>query len=244
MAVIGPQIGSLEHGAHIIVGTPGRIEDHLRKGRLDLSFLKLLVLDEADRMLDMGFQPTLEAIVAELPARRQTLLFSATFPGSIEALAASVTREPQRVTVDEPQQAPTIEQRFYRVADEQQRRQAVALLLSQEQPTSALVFCNTRRECDEVANGLRQQGFAALPLHGDMEQRDRDQVLVQFANHSVSVLVATDVAARGLGGAGCGDQLSVGARPRGACAPHWPHRSGRSQGSRSHPLQPGRGFQA
>ncbi len=194
----GPQIGSLEHGAHIIVGTPGRIEEHIRKQRLDLSGVQTLVLDEADRMLDMGFQASLDNIVAELPDQRQTLLFSATFPDEIERIAQRVTRNAERVVVQSEAKTSTIEQFFYLVADEAHRREAVCRLLQQDRPTSALVFCNTKRECDEVTESLRQQGFAALALHGDMIQRDRDQVLVRFANRSASVLVATDVAARGL----------------------------------------------
>ncbi|WP_425050036.1 ATP-dependent RNA helicase DbpA [Pseudomaricurvus hydrocarbonicus] len=194
----GPQIGSLEHGAHIVVGTPGRIEEHLRKERLSLEHVHTLVLDEADRMLDMGFQASLDAIIAPIPRQRQTLLFSATFPEQIEKIANNIMQRPERVTVESPQEESTITQYFYPINDENHRRQAVGLLLKQDKATSAIVFCNTKRECQEVATELASQGFSALALHGDLEQRDRDQVLVRFANKSVSVLVATDVAARGL----------------------------------------------
>lgn len=194
----GPQIGSLEHGAHIVVGTPGRIEEHLRKERLNVDHVQTLVLDEADRMLDMGFQASLEAIVAPIPKQRQTLLFSATFPEAIESIARNVMREPERVTVESPTEESTITQYFYPIDSEDHRRQAVGLLLMQDKAVSAIVFCNTKRECQEVATELSNQGFSALALHGDLEQRERDQVLVRFANKSVSVLVATDVAARGL----------------------------------------------
>jgi ATP-independent RNA helicase DbpA len=194
----GPQVGSLEHGAHIVVGTPGRIEEHLRKERLNVEHVHTLVLDEADRMLDMGFQASLEAIIEPLPKQRQTLLFSATFPEQIENIARNIMVKPERVTVASVEEESTITQYFYPVNDEQHRRQAVGLLLKQDKATSAIVFCNTKRECQEVADELTEQGFSALALHGDLEQRDRDQVLVRFANKSVSVLVATDVAARGL----------------------------------------------
>ncbi|HEY7772822.1 MAG TPA: ATP-dependent RNA helicase DbpA [Marinagarivorans sp.] len=199
----GPQIGSLEHGAHIIVGTPGRIEEHLRKGTLKLDHLNNLVLDEADRMLDMGFQETLDTILGYAPKNRQTLLFSATFPDQIESIAKRVMRSPKRISVDSQHTNETITQVFYNVDDlpgngEEQRLAAVQRLLCHARPTSAVVFCNTKRETQAVADGLNAMGFSATALHGDLEQRERDQALVRFANKSVSVLVATDVAARGL----------------------------------------------
>ncbi len=194
----GPQLGSLEHGAHIIVGTPGRIEDHLGKGTLDLSFVEMLVLDEADRMLDMGFENALDFIVSKTPKRRQTLLFSATYPPQIQAMSKSMMRKPLMVKSEEGHDETSIEQLFYKVGNEQQRLEALHILLMHFQPESALVFCNTKKEVQEVAENLLQFGFDALALHGDLEQRDRDQTLVRFANKSASVLVATDVAARGL----------------------------------------------
>jgi len=195
---IGPQIGSLEHGAHIVVGTPGRIEDHLRKKTLDLSHVGLLVLDEADRMLDMGFQQSLDAILEYVPGRRQTLLFSATYPDQIRALAGRVMKSPVMVKVDEAHDSASIRQHFYRFELNKHRMAALRLLLLKFRPGSALVFCNTKRETEEVANELRSHGFSAIALHGDLEQRARDQALVRFANGSSSILVATDVAARGL----------------------------------------------
>ncbi|WP_054112740.1 ATP-dependent RNA helicase DbpA [Marinagarivorans algicola] len=199
----GPQIGSLEHGAHIIVGTPGRIEEHLRKGTLKLDHLKNLVLDEADRMLDMGFQETLDTILSYAPKQRQTLLFSATFPPEIESIARRVMKAPVRVTIDSAEAEETITQYFYNIdsldgTEEAKRLMAVRLLLCDTRPTSAVVFCNTKRETQQVADYLGEQGFSAVALHGDLEQRERDQALVRFASKSVSVLVATDVAARGL----------------------------------------------
>lgn len=195
---IGPQIGSLAHGAHIIVGTPGRVGDHLRKGTLQLDGVSMLVLDEADRMLDMGFQDELDAIVGQLPPERQTLLFSATYPEQIAAVAERVMREPERVEVEANHSADSIQQRFYPVSSDEQRIEGLRLLLMKYRPDSAIVFCNTKRETDMVADQLRSFGFTALALHGDLEQKNRDLILVRFANKSATVLVATDVAARGL----------------------------------------------
>jgi len=194
----GPQVGSLEHGAHIVVGTPGRIEEHLRKGTLKLNNLSTLVLDEADRMLDMGFQPSLDAIVEYIPSKRQTMLFSATFPDQIQSIAKRIMASPVMVQVESTHDTSTIQQHFFKVADDKQRLTALRLLLMKYRPESSVVFCNTKRETQEVADALVGYGFSAQALHGDLEQRDRDQALVRFSNKSVSVLVATDVAARGL----------------------------------------------
>jgi ATP-dependent RNA helicase DbpA len=193
----GPQLGSLEHGAHIVVGTPGRLLDHLRRGGLDLSFLQTLVLDEADRMLDMGFQEEISALIAATPPKRQTLLFSATYPEAIAAMSAAIQHEPVEVSVDEAHDEGVIEQLFYEV-DRDQRTEGLARILGHYRPESTLVFCNTKKECQEVAEALDKRGFSALAIHGDLEQRERDLVLLRFANKSASVLVATDVAARGL----------------------------------------------
>ncbi|MGB0895022.1 MAG: ATP-dependent RNA helicase DbpA [Parashewanella sp.] len=195
---MGPQIGSLEHGAHIIVGTPGRITDHLSRNRLDLSNVEMLILDEADRMLEMGFQDAVDDILGELPFTKQTLLFSATFPKQIKAMTESIMHSPKRITVKETHDNSSIEQHFYQLKDNQQRMEALRLLLLQQQPESAVVFCNTKRETQQVADELADLGFSALALHGDLEQRDRDRVLLRFANKSLNILVATDVAARGL----------------------------------------------
>lgn len=194
----GPQLGSLEHGAHIIVGTPGRVEEHLTKGSLKLDDLTTLVLDEADRMLEMGFQPALDAIVAFAPTQRQTLLFSATYPKQIEAMAAALMQQPQLIKVESSHNNLSISQHFFKVNSNNERLQAVKRLLLAHKPVSSVVFCNTRKETQEVADALADAGFSVLALHGDLEQRDRDQTLVRFASKSVSVLVATDVAARGL----------------------------------------------
>lgn len=195
---IGPQIGSLEHGAHIIVGTPGRVVDHLDKGRLKLDDLTTLVLDEADRMLEMGFQADLDNVIAKAPAKRQTLLFSATYPTAIAKLSERLLTNPLQVTVAEQHNTGSIQQQFFQVADNNARLNALRTLLLQYQGQSSMVFCNTKRETQDVADALHQFGFSVLALHGDMEQKDRDQTLVQFANGSACILVATDVAARGL----------------------------------------------
>ena len=195
---LGPQISSLKNGTHIVVGTPGRIDDHLRKANLKLEGVQTLVLDEADRMLEMGFQDTLDAIVAQVPVQRQTLLFSATFPDGIQRIAKRFMRDPQMVKVESTHDNAVIRQQFYKVNSESHRLIALRMLLLQFKPESSLVFCNTKRETQEVADQLQAHGFSVLALHGDLEQRDRDQTLVRFSNKSISILVATDVAARGL----------------------------------------------
>ncbi|UJF17764.1 ATP-dependent RNA helicase DbpA [Vibrio sp. SS-MA-C1-2] len=194
----GPQIGSLEHGAHIVVGTPGRIQDHLIKGRLDLSNLNTFVLDEADRMLEMGFQDAIDDIIEQMPTDRQTLLFSATYPPQIKSIANRIMRSPETVKAESQHSESTIKQHFYRISNDEQRLTAVRQLLMQHQPESCVIFANTKRETQQIADDLADYGFSAIGLHGDLEQRDRDQTLVRFANKSTSVLVATDVAARGL----------------------------------------------
>lgn len=195
---MGPQIGSLEHGAHILVGTPGRILDHLSKGRINLAEMNTLVLDEADRMLEMGFEVAIDAIIDEAPQDRQTLLFSATFPKNIESLASKVMRDPQMIKVESTHQTTTIEQRFYKLNTTEERDDALEALLLTHKPESSVVFCNTKKEVQKVTDELSHRGFSVVELHGDMEQREREQALTMFANKSVSILVATDVAARGL----------------------------------------------
>jgi len=191
------QRASLEHGAHIVVGTPGRIIDHLTRGTLVLDGLKTLVLDEADCMLDMGFHDDIATIAKQCPKTRQTLLFSATYPEGIAQLSQQFMRTPKEVKVQAQHAASKIEQRFYEVRDDE-RLHAVSLLLAHFRPVSTIAFCNTRQQCRDLVDVLMAQGYSAVALHGELEQRDRDQVLVQFANRSCSVLVATDVAARGL----------------------------------------------
>ncbi|WP_273209681.1 ATP-dependent RNA helicase DbpA [Marinobacter subterrani] len=194
---IGPQIGSLSHGAHIVVGTPGRIQDHLHKETLSLARLKTVVLDEADRMLDMGFQDAMEDILSKTPSFRQTLMFSATWPAPIRELSKQYQKDPVDVRAEATGENPDIEELFYEVSP-QLKMDAVVALLSARQPESCIVFCTTKQQCDEMAGDLGGRGFSSLALHGDLDQKDRDSVLVRFGNQSCSILVATDVAARGL----------------------------------------------
>ncbi|WP_414440790.1 ATP-dependent RNA helicase DbpA [Burkholderia sp. 22PA0099] len=192
-----PQAASLEHGAHIVVGTPGRIMDHLERGTLALGALNTLVLDEADRMLDMGFFDDIAIVVRQCPSERLTLLFSATYPDGIAKLSRQFLRNPKEIKLVEQHDARKIRQRFYEV-DDNERLHAVGQLLNHYRPASTIAFCNTKQQCRDLLDVLSAQGFHALALHGELDQRERDQVLIQFANRSCSVLVATDVAARGL----------------------------------------------
>jgi ATP-independent RNA helicase DbpA len=207
-APMRPQIASLEHGAHIVVGTPGRIRDHLGRGTIKLSTVQILVLDEADRMTDMGFYEEIAGIVSACPERRQTLLFSATYPDDIRRASAHFLRDALEVQVQAQHDAEQIEQRFYEVGFDERNR-AVAQLLAHFRPVSTLAFCNTKVHCRELAEELCAQGFSALALYGELEQRERDEILVLFANRSCSVLVATDVAARGLDIASLGAVINV-----------------------------------
>jgi ATP-dependent RNA helicase DbpA len=191
------QLATLEHGAHIVVGTPGRIMDHLERQSLQLDALNTLVLDEADRMLDMGFFDDIVKVARQCPKERQTLLFSATYPEGIAKLSAQFMRSPVTVKVESQHSGGQIEQRWYEVRDDQ-RLHAVSQLLAHFRPASTLAFCNTKVQCRDLVAVLQAQGISALALFGELEQRERDQVLVRFANRSCSVLVATDVAARGL----------------------------------------------
>jgi len=191
------QVLALQHGAQIIVGTPGRVSDHLRRGTLSVRDLGFLVLDEADRMLDMGFIDEVRAILAECPAERQTSLFSATFPNEIQRLSDTIQIRPRFIEVATQVEPTQLRQLVY-TAEPGQRHPLVAKLLAEHRPESALLFCETRSDCDVLASYLTKRGAPALALHGQMEQRDRDDVLVQFANGSARLLVATNVAARGL----------------------------------------------
>ena len=193
----GPQLGSLEHGVHIVVGTPGRLQEHLRKRSLRLSNLKVLVLDEADRMLDMGFEEAISDVISYAPTHRQTLLFSATYTDPIREISQKFQFKPVSVSIETSHHDSDIEQHFYQV-EKSKRINALAYLLAYHRPESTVVFCNTKRDCQDVASALENSGFSVQALHGDLEQKHRDQVLVRFANKSCSVLVATDVAARGL----------------------------------------------
>ncbi|MSR08611.1 MAG: ATP-dependent RNA helicase DbpA [Gammaproteobacteria bacterium] len=191
------QTPSLQTAPHVIVGTPGRILDHLGRATFELSALRVLVLDEADRMLDMGFLDAITAVVDQAPKERQTLLFSATYPDEIRSLSRRLQRSPVEVTVDNVVSTDDIEELFFEV-ESGSRSDALAALLLHYEPESALVFCHTRNDVRDVAAELTKRGFSVLALHGELEQRERDEALLRFANKSCTVLVATDVAARGL----------------------------------------------
>ncbi|MBF5043518.1 ATP-dependent RNA helicase DbpA [Aggregicoccus sp. 17bor-14] len=195
---VRPQVGALEKGAHVAVGTPGRVLDLLERRALDTRALTTVVLDEADRMLDMGFREDMERILATTPASRQTVLFSATFPPDIEALSRAFQRTPARVTIAaETQAAPDIQQRLY-TCEVEQKPALLLRLLREYQPASAIVFCNFKASVADVERFLRSGGVSCAGLQGDLEQSERDRVMATFRNGSTRVLVATDVAARGI----------------------------------------------
>lgn len=194
---MGPQIQSLKHSPHIIVGTPGRVMDHVEKHRIDLSQVKIRVLDEADRMLDMGFEDDLRIIFGQTPKSVQTLLFSATFTETIERVAKQYLSNPLTFKVESQDNKPAITQLGYNVLSHT-RIQALKAVLTHYQPKNAIVFCNRKVQVTEVVEELVEEGFSAAGLQGDMEQHARTAVLMQFASDALQVLVATDVAARGL----------------------------------------------
>ena len=193
---LAPQRDSLAHGAHIVVGTPGRILDHLGKKTLALSKVHTLVLDEADRMLDMGFHDAILQIAAHLTASRQTMLFSATFPDAIAAMGAALLNTPVTVDVETAPERRTLTQHFFRVKGE--KTEMLTRLLGHFQPVSCVIFCNTKAGCDALAEALQYEGYDAAVLHGDLRQSERTEVLTRFALGGIRLLIATDVAARGL----------------------------------------------
>lgn len=195
---VRPQIEVLEKGVHIVVGTPGRIVDVIQRGKIDFRYLKTLVLDEADRMLDMGFEDEIKVILDEVPKTRQTVFFSATFPSSIRALSQKYQISPSEIAVeDAPEEATKIQQIVY-TTDLEEKFNTLMRVIQQHQPKSALVFCNQIATVNDIADRLSADGVSAAALHGDLEQRDRDRVMAMFRNGSLRLLIATDVAARGL----------------------------------------------
>lgn len=202
-APLRAQLNSLSKAPHIVVGTPGRVLAHLKRGSLMTGSMHTFVLDEADRMLDMGFIDDIDSIVSYLPARRQTLLFSATWPDEVRNVSSRLQRDAKEIMVGAAGgNAPRIFQSFYQVGENQKLAALEQVLASSSSRNAgfaqALVFCNQRAEVERVAEYLNRRGLSALALHGDREQRDRDEVLLRFVNQSCGVLVATDVAARGL----------------------------------------------
>lgn len=196
-AVFAHQRDALRRGADIVVGTPGRLQDHLRRKTIDLRAASCVVLDEADRMLEMGFLPDVSEILEAAKNRRQTMMFSATFPDDVRALSRQMLSAPVEVEIT---QAPQ-EHRIYEVALETQeltRAEAVLRGLYHYRPENAVIFCGLRQTCDDAQAILREHGFVARTLHGGMEQRERDEVLLLFSNGSLQWLIATDVAARGI----------------------------------------------
>ena len=192
-----PHLASLTHEPHLVVGTPGRILELLQKGALPLAAIRVLVLDEADRMLDMGFSEDIHAITAEIPRKRQTLLFSATYNDAVREISRQFQRDALDVSVTATLSTEEVGQLFFAV-DEARKFDTLNDLLVQHRPESALVFCNTRHAVRELATRLAERGHSVLALHGELEQREREEVLLRFANRSCALLVATDVAARGL----------------------------------------------
>jgi ATP-dependent RNA helicase DeaD len=195
---IDRQFRALSMGAQIVVGTPGRVLDHLRRGTLKLNQVRMVVLDEADEMLNMGFLEDVEEILKEAPAERQTALFSATMPPRIAALARDYLRNPERVTIESKRRTVAqIQQTYYEVAPAQ-KVEALSRILDMETPGSTILFCRTRREVDELGEALQTRGYEAETLHGEMNQAARDRVMNRFRSGQADLLIATDVAARGL----------------------------------------------
>ena len=191
----GKQLGSLAHQAHIIVGTPGRVLKHLNKESLNLENLEVLVLDEADRMLDMGFIEEIESVLSFTPKKRQTLLFSATYDETILAISDKIQNNPVFVKTEDIEVPNEIEEIFYKTED---KLETLLAVLAHYQPKNAIIFTNTKIQAKELAQDLQKHKIDALAIHGDLEQYERNDVFVQFSNGSCPILVATDVAARGL----------------------------------------------
>ncbi len=189
------QADSLAKGAHILVGTPGRIQDHLAKGTLTLESIKTLVLDEADRMLDMGFYDEIVKIASNMPRQKQILLFSATFPPKIESLAKTLLKDPMTVKVDTVQEAAKITELVYETDD---KFKTLYALIQSYKPESLLIFCNTKADVISLADRLHRRGHSVIDIHGDLDQRERNEAVILFSNRSRRIMVATDVASRGL----------------------------------------------
>ncbi|XPV81437.1 MAG: ATP-dependent RNA helicase DbpA [Halarcobacter sp.] len=191
------QVESLKFGAHIAVGTPGRVLQHIFETKIEFPKLSFLVLDEADRMLDMGFHEDIMKIIDSLSKTRQTLLFSATYDDGVKSLCEAITKDPLYIKDETSHDEKTINQKFYEVLDTQKTNLIIPLITSNE-ADSTLIFCNTKVECDELSNSLYDFGLDVLVLHSDMDQKQRDEIIILFSNKSYPILIATDIASRGL----------------------------------------------
>lgn len=192
-----PQVHSLSHKAHIIIGTPGRILKHLSEDNFSCENINTLVLDEADRMLDMGFNEDITKIIDYLPKNRQSLLFSATYPDDINSLTNNILNKPLNIKIQSDIEKPNIQEKFYD-ANNFAKDDLIYKLLSQEKKQSTIIFCNTKIACNELANSLEDKGVDILVLHSDMDQKQRNETLILFSNKSFPILIATDVASRGI----------------------------------------------
>ncbi|CAM3891430.1 ATP-dependent RNA helicase DbpA [Arcobacter cloacae] len=191
-----PQVVSLFHGAHIVVATPGRVLKHIKEENIKLENINTLVLDEADKMLDMGFYDDIIEIIHSLPKNRQTLLFSATYEKNIEKLALNILKNPEFVKVENEEKV-HIKQKFYNV-DESNKTALIPALISSNKAKTILIFCNMKITCDKLADDLYDLGLDVLTLHSDLDQKQRDETIILFSNKSYPILIATDVASRGL----------------------------------------------
>lgn len=197
-ADIRRQINGLKHGAQVVVGTPGRLLDHIKRGTVDLSNVKTLVLDEADEMLNMGFLEDIESILKAVPDQRQTLLFSATMPPAIKRIGVQFMKDPVHVQIEAKELTTDLVEQYYVKVRENEKFDTLTRILDVQNPQLAIMFGRTKRRVDELTRGLELRGYNAAGIHGDLTQQKRSQVLKQFKNGEISILVATDVAARGL----------------------------------------------
>lgn len=203
LPLIGGQTGreqalALSHGVHIAVGTPGRILDHMTRERINLQDVQTVIFDEADKMLEMGFEKELRSIMKEVPTKRQTALFSATFPDSIQALSRSYQKSPMKIIVEDPEgQSAAIEQITYETEPEY-KTNTLMRVLQQHISKSTIIFCNMKATVNEITESILENGVNCACLHGDLDQKERERVMAMFRNGSIPILVATDVAARGL----------------------------------------------
>ncbi|HEX2172311.1 MAG TPA: DEAD/DEAH box helicase, partial [Dehalococcoidia bacterium] len=197
---ISRQLRALKAGAQVVIGTPGRVLDHLGRGTIDFQQVKTLILDEADEMLDLGFLEDVEAILRQTPPNRQTALFSATMPMAILRLTDRYMRTPERIQLSRPRglTVPQTRQRYYVVPSERLKLEALCQVLDLTEPQAAIIFCATKRGVDHLAVALKGRGYDAEPIHGDLNQAQRDKVMKAFREHRTELLIATDVAARGL----------------------------------------------